>query len=390
MITDPNHSVRVLTPLVTILLLGFATAPNPSTLSQRPESAASAEVVATGRATVFGGDRSSARDRALRDALLRAVEQGVGARIEAQTVIADGELIDRRLSSQTSGWVRDYELVDEGLAGNELWVRVRAHLLTSPTESAFRNQIEVPVALVLRATGIQAASTLARARNDLTNSMKSAEMVDSESLDVLLQPAAPAIPPAAAVRALASRAGFGLLVLAALDVRPMSTRIGTIGYAVREEVTRPVAAATGTLSIISGVTGEVIWTKTFDDVRASAASDLETAATRASAALARAMSTALVDKAAVVLRSYNGRIRVRAPEVTTPQQLDSLIAALRSARWVDHIKVLGLNADGAVLQLTTPIQASALVEQLATRREFVVDRFDGRTQELFVRHRPEP
>jgi hypothetical protein len=80
-----------------------------------------------GVATV-GSDPAAARDKAVEDALRRAVEQAVGTMIESETAVENYQLLSDRIYSQSSGYVKNYKILSENKEGNLLRVKIEAEV----------------------------------------------------------------------------------------------------------------------------------------------------------------------------------------------------------------------------------------------------------------------
>ena len=86
-------------------------------------------VIASGVGFVAGGDLAAARDGAIRDAQLRALEQAVGIDLDARTVLHKELLIDDTVLVRTRGAVRSYKVLDETEDKNGLYrVRIEARV----------------------------------------------------------------------------------------------------------------------------------------------------------------------------------------------------------------------------------------------------------------------
>lgn len=57
---------------------------------------------------------AQARDEAIEDALRKAVEQGVGVWVAAELTVEQKKLIDERIYSETAGYVKEYNILEEG------------------------------------------------------------------------------------------------------------------------------------------------------------------------------------------------------------------------------------------------------------------------------------
>jgi len=82
------------------------------------------EVLAEGAAA--DNDAAIARDHALRDALRKAVEQGVGTFVNSETRVQNYQLLSDKVYSQASGYVSSYKVVAEGPDAGLYRVTIRA------------------------------------------------------------------------------------------------------------------------------------------------------------------------------------------------------------------------------------------------------------------------
>jgi hypothetical protein len=84
------------------------------------------EVTAKGYGTIYGNDKAAARDRALEDAQRKAVEQAMGTMISSESITQNYQLIDDRILSLSSGYIKSYSIVSESTAGGELEIEIAA------------------------------------------------------------------------------------------------------------------------------------------------------------------------------------------------------------------------------------------------------------------------
>src|SRR5437763_994937 len=87
--------------------------------------------VAQGEAAILDGDRPAARQTAIDDALRRAVEMAAGTRVSSTTETKDFQVRMDRVLTHAQGFVRRYEIVNEGLDGVVVQVTVRAFIGTA-------------------------------------------------------------------------------------------------------------------------------------------------------------------------------------------------------------------------------------------------------------------
>jgi len=93
------------------------------------------QVKATGEAAIYGGDKSQARDRALSDAMRKAVEQAVGTVVSSETITQNFELISDKIFSKSKGYVRKYKILSEKSAEGVVRVKIEAVVSTADLSS---------------------------------------------------------------------------------------------------------------------------------------------------------------------------------------------------------------------------------------------------------------
>ncbi|HID10398.1 MAG TPA: hypothetical protein EYP17_03750 [Candidatus Latescibacteria bacterium] len=71
-------------------------------------------VRAKGYGAILAGDVANARDRAIEDALRRAVEQAVGTYIQSETVVQNFMLVKDEILSRARGFVQSYKVLSDG------------------------------------------------------------------------------------------------------------------------------------------------------------------------------------------------------------------------------------------------------------------------------------
>jgi len=94
-------------------------------LPQAAAAAESKEIIATGMGS---GDKATAMDDAINEALRQAVEQGVGTYITTSTTVAQMMLVEDRIYSESRGFVENYEILSEGAEGDSYKVKIKARV----------------------------------------------------------------------------------------------------------------------------------------------------------------------------------------------------------------------------------------------------------------------
>jgi len=91
----------------------------------------SKEVIADGVGAVTAGNQAKARDEAMRDAMRKAIEQAVGTLISSETIVENFQLLSDKIYTQTSGYVRSYQVVSEGAEGELYRIKIKAEVSLS-------------------------------------------------------------------------------------------------------------------------------------------------------------------------------------------------------------------------------------------------------------------
>ena len=87
-----------------LLLIGFF-------ITEFTLFAKSEEVIAVGRAKIFGENYKMAEDQALSNAMRNAVEQSMGVLLDAKTVVENWRIIQDNIYTETTGYITSYEIL---------------------------------------------------------------------------------------------------------------------------------------------------------------------------------------------------------------------------------------------------------------------------------------
>ncbi|PJZ68419.1 lipoprotein LipL46 [Leptospira perolatii] len=71
------------------------------------------QITVMGEAPIYNGDKTNAKQRALKDAKINAIRKIVGEEISNKSSAADGESLGSSLLSKTDAFVKSYDIVDE-------------------------------------------------------------------------------------------------------------------------------------------------------------------------------------------------------------------------------------------------------------------------------------
>ena len=101
------------------------------------------KVTAMGQAAIFGGDKGRARDKAIEDAMRKAVEQAVGAMISSETVTENFQLIKDQIFSKSKGYVRKYKVLSEKEDSGAWVVRIEAEVASGNLDKDLQGVLAV-------------------------------------------------------------------------------------------------------------------------------------------------------------------------------------------------------------------------------------------------------
>ena len=108
---------------VVLIVSFFATGGGHALGQEQTES-----VEAEGIATILQGNTDIARDKAIVDAQRKAVEQAVGVLMSSESIVENYDLLSDRILTQSAGYIKSYQVLDEKKDGNEYRVRIQADI----------------------------------------------------------------------------------------------------------------------------------------------------------------------------------------------------------------------------------------------------------------------
>jgi hypothetical protein len=79
-----------------------------------------------------GSDTLIGKDRAIKDALVKAVEQAVGIMVSSETRVQNFQLLNDEIFTKTEGYVQNYKILNENQGINVYEVTIQASVATGP------------------------------------------------------------------------------------------------------------------------------------------------------------------------------------------------------------------------------------------------------------------
>lgn len=133
---------------------------------------------AEGEAAIVNKDEKKAFEEAQQQALRSAVEQSAGVRIDADTLVVNNQLVRDQVLTNTSGYVKAFEVVSKSSDKGVVKVKVKAQVITDSLDK----DIAAARDLVKR----MGRPTLVIVVQEQTIPLKQQAMVNSESLATVL------------------------------------------------------------------------------------------------------------------------------------------------------------------------------------------------------------
>ncbi len=335
------------------------------TLQAAGEPEAVLTVEAAGLGTLKAGDPRAGREEAIRDAKRNAVDQA-GSVVVSQTVVEDFTLVRDRIISRAEGYIRRYDVLEEGPRERDYRVRIEAEVGKVPLEQDAlllyremdkpRLMVVIPevrggeVVPALQAENAVAAFFLAKGF-DLVDASVARENVKKDELRKIAEGDA-----AAAAKA-GLRAGAEAVV----------TGTAVLGDAEGIRGQLYGSRATVALRVVRSDNAAVLAAVTLDKPGADATAE---------AARRRALDAASVAAAREVFAAVVRRWNQEAAEGTLVEVLVSgvafghlkgLRAALEGTPGVSEVVQRGFDAPTATFQLIYRGDTMALAEKLSSR-----------------------
>ena len=87
-------------------------------------------ITVIGQAAIFQDDKAAARDKAIDDALRKAVESAVGTMISSETVVENFQMLSDKVYTNAKGYVEKYDVISEKANGNTYVINIKASVST--------------------------------------------------------------------------------------------------------------------------------------------------------------------------------------------------------------------------------------------------------------------
>jgi len=107
-------------------------------------------IEAEGIGTILEGDIAQARDEAIIDARVRALEKAVGVLVDAETLVQNELLLSATVRNTSSGMITDYDVIEETSEGDLYRVRIQATVEETDLADRIRTDLTRNLTLVVQ------------------------------------------------------------------------------------------------------------------------------------------------------------------------------------------------------------------------------------------------
>jgi hypothetical protein len=358
------------------------------------------EVLAEGAAALTEhGGADIARDHALKDALRKAVEQGVGTLVSSESRVQNFQLLSDRIYSQASGYVSSYRVISESRESGLYRVVIRARVKLERIEDDLS-----AIGILLSEQGRPRIMVVVKELENLDDvlvddRMMSQEMIETMMVDAFQSRGFPVVDAATVRQNLAKEQLRKILEgdLAAARLIGMKTgaEIVVAGTAQRSSATKNLPYAGGTTEFFKvRMSVRAVNVATAEVVAASALTrELPFSQDQARKEAADSASAELMAK---ILQGWKRRANVTQiaaanADFARAQKLKSEILA--RVRGVTSVVQRDLVGSTALLEVVSETSSQEVLDDLTTRGlavPFTVRGLEGNRIEITFTDKPEP
>jgi hypothetical protein len=342
-------------------------------------------VIAEGYGTVIGGDLAQARDEAIVDARVRALEQVAGVFVDAATLIENELLLDAVVRDTTQGLLTSYRVLQEGPVGDGRY-RVQIEARVAPDDVRQRLQgltsdaalvLMVPEANVGRPNDPPIVQQLLAARL-LDTGYRVADPAQVARVRERDRQRAHADNDLDAVRGITGRFLAGYLVVGHALSEPSQVIDGIVS-----------ARARVSLRVIEAESGRTIVSRDLGEVRGFDLSP-ERAGQKALRAAGAAAADDLIEQLDRHFRRKERTLEVKILGLKGLDELERFRILLQSLRWVSDVQPQRFDATEAVVTVRYPEKTLYLAGRIGREPGYRVLEFDRTRLVVQARARGRP
>jgi hypothetical protein len=329
------------------------------------------KITAEGYGTIIGGDTAQARDEAIVDARVRALEQVAGVFIESTTLVQNAMVLDALIRGSTQGLITNHRVLKEGPMGDGRY-RVQIEATVVPDEVRQRLQgLSSDFSLVVmfpeKNLG-QSQSPLIVENAVITKLVEAGYRVadPGQLLKVRERDRVKALREndLEAIRAIASRFLAGYVVIGWALSEPSQVNQGIVS-----------ARARVSLQVIEAETGRIIINREIGEMRGFDLT-LDRAGQKALRAAGDAITEYLLEQMDQHFKRKERTVEVRVQGVKTIEEYQRFKNLLQGFRWVSDIHEKTYDPEESLVILRYPEKTLYLAARIAREPGYHVVQFD--------------
>jgi hypothetical protein len=328
-------------------------------------------VRADGYGSIIGGDTAQARDEAIVDARVRALEQVAGVFVDAKTLIENEILLDSLVRDRTQGLVTSYKVVGEGPTGDGRY-RVTVDARVAPDEVRQKLQglsSDFSMVVMIEETNLgkphgppivenAIVTKLVEAGYRIADPGQVLKVRERDRMKALLENDLDTI------KAIAGRFLASVMVMGRALSEPSQATQGIIS-----------ARARVSLRAVEAETGRVLMNRELGDVRGFDLS-VEQAGQKALRNAGNTIADYVLEQLDQHFKRKERTVEVRARGLRSIEEFQQLRALLQSLRWVSDIQEKTYDATESSLTLKYPEKTLYLAARIGRMPGYRVVQFD--------------
>jgi hypothetical protein len=354
-------------------------------LGRAPFPQAQAEVrtvQAEGYGSIIGGDTAQARDEAIIDARVRALEQVAGVFVDARTLVENEMLLDSMVRDRTQGLVTSYRVLKEGPTGDGRY-RVVVEARVSPEDVKEKLQglsSDFAIVVMVQETNLGRPHGPPIVENSIITKLVEAgyrvadpgqvlKVRERDRMKALLENDLDAI------KAIAGRFLANLLVMGRALSEPSQVTQGILSARARVSV-----------RVVEAETGRILVNREMGDIRGFDLAQ-DRAGQKALRAAGEAITEYLLEQLDQHFKRKERTVEVRVRGLASVEELQAFKNLLQSLRWVSDIQEKVYDPKESLVVLRYPEKTLYLAGRIGRERGYRVVYFD-RTRIVIDARRP--
>jgi hypothetical protein len=359
------------------ILATLATLPIASTATAQTHT-----VEAEGYGTIIGGDIAQARDEAIIDARVRALEQVAGVFVDSQTLIKNEVLLDSMVRDRTQGLITSYKILDEGETSDGRYrVFIEARVVPEEVKQKLQGLTsDFAMVVMIQETNLgkphgppivenAVITKLVEAGYRVADPNQVNKIRERDRMRALLENDLDAI------KSIAGRFLANLLVMGRAMSEPSQVTQGIIS-----------ARARVNLRVVEAETGQILINREMGDIRGFDLAQ-DRAGQKALRSAGESITEYLVERLDKHFKRKERTIEVRVRGLTSVEDLQRFKNLLRSFRWVSEVDEKAFNPKESVVTVRYPEKTLYLAGRIGGQHDYRVVQFD-RTRILVEAKKP--